>query len=203
MPRQDPVQVTATSAINSTVSATTYVLLLNPGPTITSVTPNPLSTGNFTVTVQGSGFQPYAEVFESYGSYSNIQLTTASLTSTTITATGYQGSATSATFTVKNPGSGSSNAITIAVSGSGGSGGGSGGGGGGNNNNNNTAPPAHVNPPAGAVTTHPRLWIRQQDLPRLRSLASGSNQVWNDLYQVANYIKVSPSFLQWAQRYLM
>jgi len=55
---------------------------------------------------------------------------------------------------------------------------------------NNTAPPNHVAPPSTALTTHPRLWIRQADLPRLRSWAANSkNRVFADLQTVAQYYK--------------
>lgn len=55
---------------------------------------------------------------------------------------------------------------------------------------NNTAPPAHVNPPATAVTSHPRLWIRQQDLPRLQSWAANpKNKIWADMMSVAVYYR--------------
>ena len=114
LPGQNPVQVTATSTVNSKISATTYVYLLAPGPTITEVLPNPLPVGTFTTTIKGSGFQSGATVLDTYGGQS-IQLTTVSVAPTIITATGYQGPATSASFTVKNPGSVSSNSIAVPV----------------------------------------------------------------------------------------
>ena len=114
-PAQNPVEIVATSAANSKTSAITFVYLLTNGPTITSVSPNPAPVGTLTVSIQGSGFQPGATVFDSYGSYSMIQLTTTSVTSTSIAATGYQGPATSASFCVKNPGSVCGNTITVPV----------------------------------------------------------------------------------------
>ena len=116
-PSQNPVQITATSAANSKISATTYVYLLTLGPTMTSVSPNPLPAGAFTVKIQGSGFQPGATVFDSYGSNPYIQLVTISVTPTSIQATGYQGSASSASFCVKNAGSTCSNSIAVPVTG--------------------------------------------------------------------------------------
>lgn len=47
-------------------------------------------------------------------------------------------------------------------------------------------PPPHITPPSTAVTTHPRLWIRNQDLNRLRGWATQNNPIWNDLVSVAN-----------------
>ena len=118
MPGQNPVQITATSKIDRTLSATTYVYLLTPGPAITTVSPNPLALGTITVTVKGTGLQPYATVFISYGKTLLVQMVTLSVTSTSITATGYLGPASSATFYVKNPGSDYSNAVSVPVAGS-------------------------------------------------------------------------------------
>src|SRR5579862_6879385 len=117
LPGQNPVQITATSVANSKVYASTFAYILAQGPTITSVSPDPLSVGSITVTIQGTGLQQGAEVYQSYGSNVNIQMVTDSVTATTVTASGYQGAATSATFSVKNPGSDFSNSITIPVSG--------------------------------------------------------------------------------------
>jgi Divergent InlB B-repeat domain len=116
MPGQNPVSIKAVSKINSSVSATVYVSLLTAGPTLTSVTPNPLSIGTFTVTLKGSGFQPYVSVVDTYNG-TPVQLSTVSITSDTIVATGYQPSAPNGTFTVRNPGSLASNAVIVPVKG--------------------------------------------------------------------------------------
>ncbi|AIE85457.1 hypothetical protein [Fimbriimonas ginsengisoli] len=50
-------------------------------------------------------------------------------------------------------------------------------------------PPPHISPPAGALTGHPRLWVRGSDINRLRGWAVPGNQVWNDLKTVANNMK--------------
>jgi len=115
LPGQNPVQITAISSVNSKISATTYVYLLGLGPTITAVSPNPISTGTITVTVQGSTFQTGALVYITYGSNSLVQMSTTAVTPTTVTATGYLGPATTATFSVKNPGTGYSNSIVVPV----------------------------------------------------------------------------------------
>lgn len=117
LPAQNPVQITATSKVNSKVSASTYVNILSLGPKITSVSPNPLPVGTFTVTITGTGFQTGAMVYDSSGANSLVQLSSVSVTATTITATGYQGPASSATFSVKNPGSDYSNSLTVPVTG--------------------------------------------------------------------------------------
>ncbi len=110
LPGQNPVMIVATTTDGSKTKASTYVYLLSLGPTITSVSPNPLPPGTYTVTIQGSGLQAGATV-----NNGGIQLTTMSVTSTTVKATGWQGPAASATFTVKNPGSIPSNSLTVPV----------------------------------------------------------------------------------------
>src|SRR5579872_2922134 len=90
LPGQNPVQIVASSVASPKVSGLTYVNILAAGPTITAVSPNPLSTGTITVTISGSGFAAGATAFDSYGSNSRIQLTTLSVSPNTITATGYQ-----------------------------------------------------------------------------------------------------------------
>jgi hypothetical protein len=218
IPGQNPVQIIATSTVNTKVVGTTYVYLLSLGPTITSVAPNPLPVGTYTVTIQGSGFQPGATVYNG-----QIQLTTTTVTATTVTATGYQAPATSATFCVKNPGSVCNNAITVPVGSSAPSpytlsvvnGTGSGTYAAGTvvtitanappagqvfqnwtgatvQNPNaatttltmpaaNTTVTAHFSTPPTIpypVSSHPRLWITQNDLPRLQSWATSSNPIY-------------------------
>ncbi|HWW87565.1 MAG TPA: hypothetical protein VNZ26_28395, partial [Vicinamibacterales bacterium] len=130
LPRQNPVQIIATSVTSSVTKATTYVYLLSNGPTIASISPDPLTVGTLTIVIHGSGFEPGATIFESSGKSSLVQLTTKSMTSTEITATSYQGPASSASFCVRNPGSVCSNSLNAQVQGaSTGSGGTSTGGG--------------------------------------------------------------------------
>lgn len=114
MPGQNPVIITATSSDRSTVSGSTYIYLLNAGPKLTAVSPNPLSTGAITVTLTGSGFIAPVTVVEVYGS-TTVQLPTSSVGSNSITASGWQGSAPSASFTVTNPGSVPSNAVVVPI----------------------------------------------------------------------------------------
>jgi len=110
------VTIKAVSKANTTKSASVIVYMLAPGPVITSVTPNPLPMGTFTVTISGTGFQQYAEV-EDLSNGSTVQLSTVSVSANSITATGWQPSAPNATFTVINPGSVPSNAIVVPVTG--------------------------------------------------------------------------------------
>ena len=115
MPGQNPVQIRAVSKVNTSVSGTQYICLLGAGPTITSVTPNPISPGNLTVTIKGSGFQQYATVLDTTNG-SPVQLSTTSVTNDTVIATGWQANGPSATFVVTNPGTSPSNAIVVPIS---------------------------------------------------------------------------------------
>ena len=115
MPGQNPVAIKAVCKASATTTCTQYICLLDPGPTITAVTPNPISTGNLSVTITGSGFKQYATVIDTSNG-SPVQLSTTSVSPNSVTATGWQANAPSATFTVINPGSTPSNAITVPIS---------------------------------------------------------------------------------------
>ncbi len=111
VPGQNPVTIKAVSTADGKTSAITYAYLLTNGPAITAVTPNPLPSGTITVTIAGSGFLAGATVFDG-----NVQLTTVgAVTANSVTATGYQGPAASATFCVRNPGSVCSNSLVVPV----------------------------------------------------------------------------------------
>jgi hypothetical protein len=77
-----------------------------------------------------------------------------------------------------------------------GSGGGDDGGSGGGNGGGNPPadpigfinPPA-IDPPAGSLTGHPRLFIRQQDIPRLRNWANANNPIWQGILSLATNAK--------------
>ena len=114
LPAQNPVQVTAASTANSGISATTSITVLARGPKITAVSPNPLPQGEFTATIKGSGFQSGATVTDTSNDAS-VQLTTVSVTATKIVAGGFQAPASSASFSVQNPGSAPGNTITVPV----------------------------------------------------------------------------------------
>jgi hypothetical protein len=121
----NPAIVTATLS-GTTISASSYVYLLPGGPTVTSVSPNPLPVGNDTITLTGTGFQKGALIW-----VGGIQYGSTFINSTTISTSIYQPSATSTTVTVKNSGSVFGNMVVVPVSGtSSGTGGGSGSGGG-------------------------------------------------------------------------
>ncbi len=76
-----------------------YVNIEAAGPSIASVSPNPIPTGNFTVTLTGTAFQSGAIV-----SFNGANLPTTFLTATTLKTGAYQGAATPGVFRVENPG---------------------------------------------------------------------------------------------------
>ncbi len=116
VPGQNPVAIKATSKADTSLRATVYINILPAGPTLSTVSPNPLPTGSVNITLTGSGFKAGAVVMETYNG-SNTQIAANTITNSTITASIYQGAASSASFTVINPGSMPSNAIVVPVSG--------------------------------------------------------------------------------------
>src|SRR5579863_7075961 len=108
-PAQNPVSVLATGADGKTIGLT-YVLVEPSGPTLTSISPNPIPIGshlNYTVTVTGSGFQPGAQLLAGPN-----EISISSLTATQLVAGGYQETPGAVVFKVKNPGSTYSNSIS-------------------------------------------------------------------------------------------
>ncbi|HWC96178.1 MAG TPA: DUF1800 family protein [Candidatus Sulfopaludibacter sp.] len=87
-------------ASDKKTSATVYVNIAPAGPPITAVTPNPVPTGNFTVTLTGTGFKSGA-----IAQIAGANLPTTFVNSTTLKAAGYQGAAGSVVCQVQNPGS--------------------------------------------------------------------------------------------------
>lgn len=83
-------------------------------PVITAVTPNPLTVGTITVTIQGSGFTSSSMIYDSYGSNNMIEYSPTSFTANTITATIYQGPAATSTFCVGSS-TNCSNSIAVPV----------------------------------------------------------------------------------------
>jgi uncharacterized protein (DUF1800 family)/Fe2+ transport system protein FeoA len=108
-PAQNPVSVLATGADGKTIGLT-YVLVEPSGPTLTSISPNPIPIGShltYTVTVTGSGFQPGAQLLAGPN-----EISISSLTATQLVAGGYQETPGAVVFKVKNPGSTYSNSIS-------------------------------------------------------------------------------------------
>ena len=87
----------------------------NPAPAISSVTPNPVTVGSFTLTVNGSNFASGAVV-----RFNGTALATTFVSAAKLTATGSASTASSAVpVTATNPDGQVSNAYSIAVIGSG------------------------------------------------------------------------------------
>ena len=80
-------------------SAIVYVAVEPAGPSISAISPNPIPTGSYNVTLTGTGFQKGA-VARTPGA----NLSTTFVSATTLTASGYQGVAGTVTFQVENPG---------------------------------------------------------------------------------------------------
>ena len=79
-----------------------YVNVKADGPAITAIAPNPIVTGSFTITITGTGFQSGAGVRMDGN---NADLIVTYVSSTTLKASGFQGTVRSGTFQVRNPGS--------------------------------------------------------------------------------------------------
>lgn len=112
LPGQNPVTVRALASDKKT-SASIYILIEPLGPTLTSVSPNPLPVGTFNIAVTGSGFISGAMIF-----VGDVQLPTTFVSSTSLKASGYEGAVTTTAVKVKNPGSLFSNILAVAVGGS-------------------------------------------------------------------------------------
>ncbi len=77
-----------------------YVNIAPVGPSITATNPaSPIPTGNYTVTLTGTGFAQYAYVLEG-----GVQLSATFVNSTTLKVQGYHGTPGASTFQVQNPG---------------------------------------------------------------------------------------------------
>src|SRR5487761_2498872 len=86
-------------AVTSSQWGMTYVHIVTASPTITAVKPSPIPVGNYSITVNGSGFLPGATVFSG-----GVQMPTTYISSTTLVALGYQATAGAGFVEAKNPG---------------------------------------------------------------------------------------------------
>src|SRR5579863_4504153 len=107
VPAQNPVTVQATASDGKTVGIA-YVLIEPLGPKLTSVSPSPVSVGSYNVTINGQGFVKGARVLGA-----GVALSTTFVSSTQLTANGYQGSAGTFPFSVTNPGTLASNIVQV------------------------------------------------------------------------------------------
>lgn len=104
LPSTTAIKVTATSVSNPAHSGAAAVSLENSIPVIQSAQPNPVTVGNFALTVAGSKFAKGAEIL-----LNGAALPTTFVSATTLTATGTatQSEVGKVTLTVKNPDPGS------------------------------------------------------------------------------------------------
>jgi hypothetical protein len=86
-----------------------YVNVEAAGPAISSIAPNPVHTGSYTITVSGTGFKSGAIV-----NGGGVDLSTKFVNATTLTASGYQGPAQTVMFQVSNPGTLAGTAFGVA-----------------------------------------------------------------------------------------
>src|SRR5580704_8946919 len=80
-------------------SAIVYVAVEPAGPSILAISPAPIPVGSYKITVTGQGFKSGAIVRTP-----GVNLSTTFVSSTTLTTSGYQGSAGTVAFQVENPG---------------------------------------------------------------------------------------------------
>lgn len=127
VPNPNTITVTATSQVDTSATGSSAVTLLNPTPSIASVSPSTFTAGSFTLTVKGSKFVQGATVL-----WAGAALATTYVSATQLSATGTE--ATAGTYAVSvsnpNPGESASSTINVTVTASSSGGGGGGGGGG-------------------------------------------------------------------------
>ena len=107
LPNPTAVKVTATSVADTTQSGDASVSLENPVPVLQSVQPDPITVGNFSITVNGSKFVKGAQVL-----LNNTALATTFVSATQLTATGTTTQEGKVQITVKNPDPGSAVSTT-------------------------------------------------------------------------------------------
>ena len=115
LPTPNSVSIEATSSSNPSLSGKSSIMLENPVPTVTTVSPAAVPVGNFSVTITGSKFVNGAEVM-----FGGQALTTKFVSATQLTATGTTTAAqkgTTVQLTVSNPDPGAmaSSALMIKV----------------------------------------------------------------------------------------
>jgi uncharacterized protein (DUF1800 family) len=109
-PVPNPVTVTAVSNADPAASASAQVLIVAPPPTISSIVPNPIPLGAFSITVNGTKFLSGATVL-----WNGAALATTYVSATTLTATGTALQAGAVSIKVANPGTGSVSAASTLI----------------------------------------------------------------------------------------
>ena len=110
VPTPNVVTVRATSVASPTSSGTASAAIIPP-PAITSVSPSPVTTGNFTLTVNGAGYVPGSSI-----SFDGAPLATTFVSPTRLTGTGSAASSKASVAVVVNTPDGDvSNTVSVAV----------------------------------------------------------------------------------------
>ncbi len=114
LPNANSITVSATSLADPTKSGNAAITLENPAPVLTSATPSTITTGAFTLTLNGSGFMSGSVV-----NFGSQVLATTFVSSTQLTAVGTATSAQVGSILISvtnpNPGSATSNTLTAQV----------------------------------------------------------------------------------------
>jgi len=120
LPSTNMVTVSAVSTADPSASGDSAVTLWNPVPVLSGLAPNSVSTGNFSITLTGSGF-----VSGAYASLAGTPLSTTFVSSTQLTASGsaLSAGAFAVVVTNPNPGSSASGAVDLQVTSNSGGGG--------------------------------------------------------------------------------
>lgn len=98
VPANNVVTVKATSAADAKVSGTSAVTLQNPTPHVTSVTPNQVNVGTFTIQVKGTGFITASKI-----KLGDILIATTFISTTELKATATDNTARDSSISVANP----------------------------------------------------------------------------------------------------
>lgn len=110
LPNSSTIAIQATSAADASMSGSAAVMLWNPTPVATGISPSSVNTGNITLTVNGSKFVNGAQVF-----LGSTALQTAFNSSTQLTATGNASTAGAIPVTVRNPDPGASSSVGMTL----------------------------------------------------------------------------------------
>jgi hypothetical protein len=113
VPSPNTISVTATSVADETNSSPSAITLLNPTPSLTTISPTSTKAGSFTLNITGSGFVPGAHVL-----MGSNYLNTTFVSPTRVTASGSSSSTGSFAIAVQNPdpGGSTSSAASFEVS---------------------------------------------------------------------------------------
>ncbi len=110
VPNPNTITVTAISSADATASGRSNVTLLNPSPSISSVSPGSFAVGAISLTVTGSGFVSGAQVL-----FGGTAMSTTFVSASTLTATGSAQTAGTFGVSVSNPAPGSSTSGAVNV----------------------------------------------------------------------------------------